>query len=235
MIEKEGAGNIAAFIAEPVMGAGGAIPPPHTYFQRVQEVLKKHDVLMIADEVITGFGRTGTSWGLDHWGVVPDVISFAKGITSGYQPLGGIIISDAIRDVIYDQPPAQRWWHAYTYSAHATCCAVAHANLDLIEREGLVARAGALGERLVAGLAPLAGHPAVREVRGFGLMAAVEFTAGAVPGGGGALAKAMRDRGLFTRYRNDTVMFAPPFVTTDAELDELLGITRDSVRAVTGE
>ncbi|MFM7199043.1 MAG: aspartate aminotransferase family protein [Chloroflexota bacterium] len=234
-ILADGPETVAAVIAEPVQGSGGVYPPPADYFPRLRALCDTYDILLIADEVITGFGRTGTVWGLDQWGVVPDVISFAKGITSGYQPLGGIIISDAIRDVIYDQPSAQRWWHAYTYSAHATGCAVAHANLDVIENEGLVVRAGALGARLNAGLAPLAGHPAVREVRGLGLMASVEFTAGAVTGGGGAVAKAMRDRGLFTRYRNDTVMFAPPFVTTDAELDELLGIAHDAIRSVTGE
>lgn len=233
-ILADGPETVAAVIAEPVQGSGGVYPPPADYFPRLRALCDRYDILLIADEVITGFGRTGTFWGLDQWGVVPDVISFAKGITSGYQPLGGIIISDAIRDVIYDQPSAQRWWHAFTYSGHATCCAVAHANLDIIENENLVARAGILGHRLHAGLHPLADHPAVREVRGLGLMAAVEFHAGAFPGGAGAVHKAMRHRGLFTRYRNDTVMFAPPFVTTDSELDELLGIAHDAIYAVAG-
>lgn len=165
---------------------------------------------------------------------MPDVISFAKGVTSGYQPLGGIIISDAIREVIYNQPSASRWWHAFTYSAHATCCAVAHANLDIIENEGLVARAAIMGARLQTGLRAYASHPAVREVRGLGLMGAVEFNPGAVPGGVPALAKAMRERGLFTRTRNDIVMFAPPLVITETELDELLAIFGEAVNATIG-
>ncbi len=234
VIAEHGAGTIAAIIAEPVQGSGGVYPPPADYFPRLRALCDHHDIILIADEVITGFGRTGTFWGLDQWNVVPDVISFAKGVTSGYQPLGGIIISDAIREVIYNQPSASRWWHAFTYSAHATCCAVAHANLDIIENEGLVARAAIMGARLQTGLRAYASHPAVREVRGLGLMGAVEFNPGSVPGGVPALAKAMRERGLFTRTRNDIVMFAPPLVITETELDELLAIFGEAVNATIG-
>ena len=121
---------MAAFIAEPVQGAGGVIVPPDDYFARVREICTRYDVLLIADEVITGFGRTGRWFGLEHYGVEPDIMQFAKGITSGYMPLGGIGVSDAIREVINGVPPAKRWMHAFTYSGHPTCCAVALKNID---------------------------------------------------------------------------------------------------------
>jgi adenosylmethionine-8-amino-7-oxononanoate aminotransferase len=230
LILQEGPDTVGAFIAEPVQGAGGVYPPPPDYFPRVRAICDRYDVLFIADEVITGFGRTGTFWGLQQWGVVPDILSFAKGITSGYLPLGGVIFSDAIRDVLYGQPPDVKWMHAYTYSAHPTCCAVAHANLDVLEREGLVARAARLGARLQAGLAALRDAPAVREVRGLGLMGAVELVPGAVPGGAGAVVAELRRRGLFTRYRAEHVMVAPPLVIREAELDELVGTLGATVR-----
>ncbi|HEX2513903.1 MAG TPA: aspartate aminotransferase family protein [Chloroflexota bacterium] len=220
-ILEEGAGTVAAVIAEPVQGAGGVYPPPADYFPRLREICDRHDVLFIADEVITGFGRTGTFWGLQQWGVTPDILSFAKGITSGYLPLGGVIFSDAIRDVLYGQPPDVKWMHAYTYSAHPTCCAVAHANLDIIEREGLVERAARLGARLQERLGALAGRTGVQEVRGLGMMGAVELQPGAIPGSAGAVVAELKRRGVFTRYRNDTVMLAPPLVIAEAELEEL--------------
>ncbi|MGH2353595.1 MAG: aspartate aminotransferase family protein [Chloroflexota bacterium] len=230
LIRQEGPETVAAFIAEPVQGAGGVYPPPADYFPRVREICDRHDVLFIADEVITGFGRTGTFWGLDHWGVRPDILSFAKGITSGYLPLGGVILSDAIRDTIYNQPADVKWMHAYTYSAHPTCCAVAHANLDIIEREGLVARAARLGARLQERIGELRREPYVQEVRGLGMMGAVELKAGAVAGGGGAVAAELKRRGLFTRYRNDIVMVAPPLVIAEAELEELADILISTIR-----
>jgi adenosylmethionine-8-amino-7-oxononanoate aminotransferase len=233
-ILREGPETIAAFIAEPVQGAGGVYPPPDDYFPRVRQICRQYDVLFIADEVITGFGRTGRFWALERWGVVPDMISFAKGITSGYQPLGGVIISDAIRDVIYRQPPAVKWMHAYTYSAHPTCCAVAHANLDIIERERLVERAERLGQRLQERVAELRDAPYVKEVRGLGLMAAVELQPGAIRGGAGAVVAEMKRRGLFTRHRDESVMLAPPLVIKDEELEELGDILVSTVRDLAG-
>ena len=146
-ILREGADTVAAFIAEPVQGAGGVIVPPADYFARIREICDRHDVLLIADEVITGFGRTGRWFGLEHYGIEPDIMQFAKGITSGYVPLGGIGVSDRIRDVINSVPPGKRWMHAYTYSGHPTCCAVALANIDILEAEHLVERAASSGER----------------------------------------------------------------------------------------
>src|SRR5918992_1709314 len=143
-ILREGADTVAAFIAEPVQGAGGVIVPPADYFPRIRAICDQYDVLLIADEVITGFGRTGRWFGLEHYGIGPDIMQFAKGITSGYVPLGGIGVSDEVRGVIDGVPPGKRWMHAYTYSGHPTCCAVALANLDIIERERLTERAAAL-------------------------------------------------------------------------------------------
>jgi adenosylmethionine-8-amino-7-oxononanoate aminotransferase len=230
LVQKEGPETVAAFIAEPVQGAGGVYPPPADYFPAVRRICDRYEVLLIADEVITGFGRTGTFWGLQQWNVAPDILSFAKGITSGYQPLGGVIIADAIRETLYTQPPDVKWMHAYTYSAHPTCCAVAHANLDIIEREGLVERARRLGARLQERLGALHGAPAVREVRGLGLMGAVELEPGAIPGSAGAVVAEMKRRGLFTRHREDIVMVAPPLVIKEEELEELGDILVGTVR-----
>ena len=137
-IQAQGADTVAAVIAEPVMGAGGVIVPPPTYFPRLREICDRHDVLLIADEVITGFGRTGRWFALGHWGVEPDLMSFAKGVTSGYLPLGGVIVSKRVHQAIEDAPTDEKFMHAATYSGHPTCCAVGLRNIDIIEQEGLV-------------------------------------------------------------------------------------------------
>ena len=239
-ILREGPDTVAAFIAEPVQGAGGVIVPPADYFARVRAICDKHDVLLIADDVITGFGRTGRWFGLDHYGVEPDIMQFAKGITSGYVPLGGVGVSDKLREVINGVPPAQRWMHAFTYSGHPTCCAVALANIDIIEREGLVERAAASGARLLQKLRGLESLDGVGHVRGQGLMAAVEVVADTAtkqlfPPAAGVTQKltdAMLDRGLYTRVAMDCICIAPPLVTTDAEIDRLVAIVADSIGAV---
>src|SRR5688572_17825272 len=174
VILKEGAETVAAILAEPVQGAGGLIVPQDDYFPRLREICNKYDVLLMVDEVITGFGRTGRWFGLEHWGVEPDIVSFAKGITSGYIPLGGIGITDKVFRVLTDVPPERRWMHAFTYSGHPTACAVALANIEIIEREGLVEEAARKGRRLLDGLRQLTSLENVKEVRGLGLMAGVE-------------------------------------------------------------
>jgi adenosylmethionine-8-amino-7-oxononanoate aminotransferase len=239
-ILREGADTVAAFIAEPVQGAGGVIVPPADYFARIREICTKHDVLLIADDVITGFGRTGRWFGLEHYGVEPDIMQFAKGITSGYVPLGGIGVSDRVRDVINGVPAGKRWMHAYTYSGHPTCCAVALANLDILEREQLVDRAKASGERLLQGLRGLESLDGVGNVRGLGLMAAVEVVADKAtkqlfPPEAGMTQKltdALLDRGLYTRVALDCICIAPPLVTTDAQLDQIVGTIHDAVTHV---
>ena len=173
-ILAEGPETVAMFIAEPVQGGGGVIPPQPDYFPRIREICTKYDVLLVSDEVITGFGRTGTMFGLQHWGVEPDMIQFAKAITSGYFSLGGIGISDEIANTMHES--GKPWMHAYTYSAHPTGCAIGSAMIDLIEREDFPGQAAAKGKRLLVGLKDaLADHPHVGDIRGLGLMCAVEY------------------------------------------------------------
>jgi len=236
-ILREGSETVAAFIAEPVQGAGGVIVPPTDYFRRIREICTRHDVLFIADEVITGFGRTGRWFGLEHYGVEPDIIQFAKGITSGYVPLGGIGVSDQIRDAINGVPAAKRWMHAYTYSGHPTCCAVALRNLDIIAREHLAERAAECGARLLEKLRTLESMDGVGHVRGQGLMAAVELVADKntkelfAPQAGLAqkLTDAMLERGLYTRVAMDCVCLAPPLMISDALLDRIVDTLAEAI------
>ena len=243
-IQREGADTVAAFLAEPVIGAGGVIPPTADYFPRIREICDRHQVLFIADEVITGFGRTGRWFGLGHWGVQPDIMTFAKGVTSAYLPLGGTILSRAVHQAILDAPVTERFLHAATYSGHPTCCAVGLRNLEIIEREGLVERAATMGARLLAGLQTLRDLPRVGDVRGLGLMCGIELVddkatkAPAVGLGARVLAEA-RKRGLISRIRaaqtadypiGDTVCVAPPLVITEAQVDRIVDIVREAIK-----
>jgi adenosylmethionine-8-amino-7-oxononanoate aminotransferase len=228
----EGPDTVAAFIAEPVQGAGGLRPPPDDYFRRVREICNKYDVLFIADEVITGFGRTGRWFALDHWKVEPDIMSFAKGITSGYVPLGGIGLSDRVFRVMAEVPPERRWMHAYTYSAHPTCCAVALANIDILEREGLLDAAARKGKKLLDGLRQLSSLDVVGDVRGLGLMAGVEFK-GFPPAQkfGARVQKECYKRGLVSRIKDDIYMLAPPLVISDSDIDRIVNILGEAIPA----
>ena len=242
-ILREGPETVAAFLGEPVQGAGGVIVPPDDYWPRIREICDRYHVLLIADEIITGFGRTGDWFALTRWGIEPDIVSFAKGITSGYFPLGGIGVSDRIGQAIDSAGGDRTWMHAFTYSGHPVGCAVALANLDIIEREGLVARAGALGQRLLAGLKTLSSHPHVGDVRGLGLMCAVEFVADtatkaefpAAEKVGARVHAATQERGLFTRLRGDVYNLAPCYVTTEAQVDRMVEILGESIEAVLGQ
>ena len=239
-ILAEGPDTVAAFIAEPVQGAGGVIVPPDDYFARIREICTKYDVLLIADDVITGFGRTGRWFGLERYGVEPDIVQFAKGITSGYIPLGGIGVSDRISDAINSVPPSRRWMHAFTYSGHPTCCAVALKNIDILEREGLIDRAASSGARMLEQLRALESLDGVGNVRGLGMMAAVEVVADKATkqlfppdiGMAQKLTDALLDRGLCTRVAMDCICVAPPLVTTDAQIDRIGAIIGDTVSAV---
>ena len=238
-ILREGPDSVAAFIAEPVQGAGGLIVPQADYFSRIREICDKYDVLMISDEVITGFGRTGTWFGLEHWNVQPDIISFAKGITSGYLPLGGIGVADRVYNVMAEVPPERRWMHAFTYSAHPTCCAVALATLDILESEGLVEAVGRKGKKLLDGLKQLASLEHVGDVRGLGLMCGVELvedkaTKRPFPPArkvGPRVLQECSRRGLVSRIKEDIFLLAPPFVVTDAEIDRSVNILAEAIPA----
>jgi adenosylmethionine-8-amino-7-oxononanoate aminotransferase len=237
MILREGADTVAAVIAEPVQGVGGVIVPPDDYFPRLREICNQYEVLLISDEVITGFGRTGELFGLNRYGIEPDILSFAKAVTSGYLPLGGVQITDAIRDAIQSAPEADMFMHGYTYSGHAAACAVGLANLEIIEREQLVERSRVLGARLLEGLKSLLEFPFVGEVRGIGLLCGVEIVTnkdskqadGALAG---KLMKLCMERGLRTRVVGNTLAFSPPLVINEEEVDWIvstLGAVMDSL------
>jgi adenosylmethionine-8-amino-7-oxononanoate aminotransferase len=238
-ILREGPDTVAAFIAEPVQGAGGLIVPQNDYFPRIREICDKYDVLLMSDEVITGFGRTGKWFGLEHWNVQPDIMSFAKGITSGYLPLGGIGVSERVYKVIAEVPPQRRWMHAFTYSAHPTCCAVALVTLDIIEREGLVEAAARKGKKLLDGLKQLASLESVGDIRGLGLMCGIEFvedkaTKKPFPPDrkmGARVQQECSRRGLVSRIKDDIYVLAPPFVVTDAEIDRMVNILGEAIPA----
>lgn len=237
MIQREGADTVAAVIAEPVQGVGGVIIPPEDYFPRVREICDQYEVLLIADEVITGFGRTGELFALNRYGIQPDIVSFAKAITSGYQPLGGIQISEAIYDSIQSAPETDNWMHGYTYSGHATACAVALRNLQIIEDEKLVERSQQMGARLLAGLQSLKEFPIVGDVRGLGLVCGVELVTDkesktADPALAAKITRMCQERGLRTRNVGSTLAFSPPLVISEDEVDEIvriLGSVLDSI------
>lgn len=238
-ILREGPDTVAAFIAEPVQGAGGLIVPPDDYFERIREVCTKYDVLLIADEVITGFGRTSRWFGMEHYGIEPDILSFAKGVTSAYIPLGGIGLSDRVHKVLVEAPPDRRWMHAFTYSGHPVACAVALANLDIIEREGLLQAAAQQGRKLLDGLHQLASLDVVGDVRGLGLLAGVELVEDKATKKpfdpalkiGERLLRECCQRGLFSRVRGDIYLLAPPFVITDAQIQRIVNILGEAIPA----
>jgi adenosylmethionine-8-amino-7-oxononanoate aminotransferase len=244
-IVREGPETVAAFIAEPVIGAGGVIPPTPDYFPKIRRICYKHSVLFIADEVITGFGRTGKWFALGHWGVEPDMVSFAKGVTSAYLPLGGVIVSSQIHGVIHEAPPTERFMHAATYSGHPTCCAVGLKTLEIYEREKLIDKTTEQGKRLLDRLQILRNLAPVGEIRGFGLMCGVELvedqrTKKPALGLGAKVLAEARKRGLITRMRTgqggehpigDTICLAPPFVTTEEQIDRIAQTLHESILA----
>lgn len=241
-ILREGPETVAGFLGEPVQGAGGVIVPPDDYWPRIREICDRYDVLLLADEVITGFGRTGDWFGLSRYGIEPDIVSFAKGITSGYFPLGGIGVNDKIAAAIDAATGEQTWMHAYTYSGHPVGCAIALATLDVLEKEDLLARAATMGERLLKGLRTLESHPNVGDVRGQGLMCAVELVADkatkaefpAAEKIGPRVHAATQQRGLFTRLRGDVYNLAPCFTVEEATIDRMVEILGESIDEVLG-
>ena len=223
-IEELGRERIAAFIGEPVIGVGGMIPPHDDYWPRVQEVLRREGILMICDEVVTGFGRTGEWFGSDHWGgLEPDLMITAKGLTSGYFPLGAVLISDRVTDML----EGQAFRHGFTYNGHATGCAVALENLAIIEREDLVERARTLGEHLLTRLRELESLPTVVEARGFGLMAGLELEVEDA----GELAERIRKAGVIVRATGQKLVMSPPLVIEQADLDAMVDVLGEQLAA----
>jgi putrescine---pyruvate transaminase len=236
---NEGPDTVAAIIAEPVQGAGGVIVPPDDYWPKLRQIADRHNVLLIADEVITGFGRTGKWFALDHWNVQPDIVSFAKGVTSAYLPLGGIMVSQQVQNAINEAPLDLKFMHAATYSGHPVCCAVGLANVEIIEREGLVQRAADVGPKFLdilrRQLEPL---PRVGQVRGIGMMAAVELVDPNASGSayydnaaaltGRVIARCIAD-GQLPRRLNNTICMAPPLISADEQLSRLVDVLADAI------
>jgi adenosylmethionine-8-amino-7-oxononanoate aminotransferase len=242
VILREGPDTIAAFIAEPVVGsAGGAVVPPNSYWPRVAEICRRYGVLLIADEVMCGFGRTGEKFAVNHWGVVPDIMVAGKGLAGGYAPIGGVYASEEVVAPIAEQGEELMF---YTFTAHPAACAVADKVLEILEREDLVARVQTMGQLLNERLSRLAGHPNVAEIRGLGLMKAVEI---------------VRDRDTLERFpaeeritrrivaaglkkgvffypagsgpAQDVIMLGPPFIVTEAGIDILVSVLEESIDA----
>jgi len=246
LIEREGADTIAAFIGEPVLGTGGIVPPPEGYWAAVQEVLNKHDILLVADEVVTGFGRLGSMFGSEHYGMKPDLITIAKGLTSAYAPLSGSIVGDKMWKVL-EQGTDENGpiGHGWTYSAHPIGAAAGIANLKLIDDLKLIENASDVGGYLNAQMkAALGDHPKVGDIRGEGMLCAVELVEDregrtqfdpsrkVVPTIVGDMLKA----GVIARAmpQGDIIGFAPPFCLTREEADKVVGATADAIKASLG-
>jgi putrescine---pyruvate transaminase len=229
VIEQVGADRVGAFFCEPVVGAGGVYFPPEGYLAEVQQICRDNDVLFVADEVICGFGRTGEWFGSVRYGLEPDLMTVAKGLTSGYLPLGAVVVGPRVAEPFWRSGSTEMFRHGYTYTAHPAACAVGLANLDIIERERLVARVRELEPVLASALAPLADHELVSEVRtGAGLLGAVEISGAAReadPGLGARVVAAARSQGVITRLlRGAALQISPPFVITPAELHTIADV-----------
>ncbi|MDF0600310.1 aspartate aminotransferase family protein [Psychromarinibacter sp. C21-152] len=246
LIEREGPDTIAAFIGEPVLGTGGIVPPPAGYWEAIQPILKKHDILLIADEVVTGFGRLGSMTGSDHYGLTPDIMTIAKGLTSAYAPLSGSIVGDRVWQVL-EQGTDELGpiGHGWTYSAHPIGAAAGIANLQLIDELGLVENAGTTGAHFRKAMAEAIGaHAHVGDIRGEGMMCAVEFVKDrdtrrffdASEKVGARVTEALLAEGVIGRSmpQGDILGFAPPLCLTPAEAEEIAGKTAKAVAKVLG-
>jgi L-2,4-diaminobutyrate transaminase len=246
LIAAEGADSIAAFIGEPVLGTGGIVPPPMGYWPAIQKVLDRHDILLIADEVVTGFGRLGSMFGSDHYGMRPDLITCAKGLTSAYAPLSASIVGQRIWEVLMRGADEYGvFGHGWTYSAHPIGAAAGIANLALIDRLGLVRSAAETGAYLTATMREVLGdHPRVGEIRGEGMLCAVELVAerdgrrffAASDGIGAKVVGAMLRRGVIARAmpQGDIIGLAPPLCLSRDEADQIVAATRDAVAEILG-
>jgi adenosylmethionine-8-amino-7-oxononanoate aminotransferase len=227
IILHEGPDNVVAFIGEMVMAAGGCIVPPPEYWPKMREICSKYGVLLIDDEVVCGFGRTGKFFGVEHFGIEPDIMTMAKSITSGYSPLGATMTR---KEIIEDMPA---FWHVHTYNNHPVSCTASLENIRIIEEENLVQNSAEVGKYLLDGLQSLSQHPTVGEVRGLGLLTAVEFvkdraTRERFPEDQGFCRRVMDlalDHGLILRQVEDIIEFCPPLIITKPEVDEMIQIT----------
>ncbi|ESQ47651.1 hypothetical protein EUTSA_v10020531mg [Eutrema salsugineum] len=240
LIIKEGPETIGAFIAEPLMGAGGVIPPPATYFEKVQAVVKKYDILFIADEVICAFGRLGTMFGCDKYNIKPDLVSFAKALSSAYVPIGAVLMSQEVSDVIYSQSnKIGIFAHGFTYSGHPVSCAVAIEALKIYKERNIPEHVDRVASRFQDGLKAFSSSPIVGEIRGTGLILATEFTENKSPnepfppewGVGEYFAAECQKHGMIVRVAGDAIMMCPPLIISPEEIDELISIYGKALKA----
>ena len=234
-ILEVGADKVAAFIGEPIQGAGGVIIPPATYWPEIQRICSKYGILLVADEVICGFGRTGSWWGFETMGIEPDVVPMAKGLSSGYLPIGAVAVSDKVTKVVFDK--GGEFYHGYTYSGHPASCAVALENIRILQEEKMVEKAAEMAPYLYEKMSALADHPIVGEVRTKGFIGAIELVAnkknrvrfddlGRV---GGICRSHCLANGLIMRACWDTMVFSPPLCLTHDEIDAFADLTRNAL------
>ena len=223
VVAEHGADAVAAFFCEPIIGAGGVVHPADGYLDQVQRICRQNEILFVVDEVITGFGRTGEMFASERYGLAPDVMVMAKGVTSGYQPLGAVAIAEPVWAPFWEPGSEAVFHHAITYSGHASACAAALANLEILEREDLAGRVAALERPLAEALAPLESHPLVREVRaGVGLLAGIELHD---PAKAEETARRCLDAGVILRaITNGTLQVSPPFVIDESDIELLAGV-----------
>jgi 4-aminobutyrate---pyruvate transaminase len=238
LILAEGPDTIAAFFAEPVQGGGGAITPPATYFERVQAILKKYEILFLVDEVICGFGRTGNMWGSETYGIKPDLLTCAKALSASYQPISALLLTDAIYEAMLSQSrKLGTFGHGFTYAGHPVACAVALETLKIYEEDGIVERVRALAPRMKGGLEALRDHPLVGDVRGVGLMFGVELVADKQTRApfdpklkvGQRVLEECQKAGLIVRAIEDRIAFTPPLIITAAQIDEMCSLFRQGL------
>ena len=231
-LERVGPERVAAFFCEPVMGAGGVFPPAPGYIEEVAAICREHGVLLVIDAVITGFGRLGDWIGCERFGVRPDFVTFAKGVTSGYQPLGGVLVSGRVAEPFWSEPGKIMVRHGQTYSGHAAVCAAGLANLAIIEREGLLSRGRELEGDLFGAFAELHDHPLIGEIRGgVGLMLG-ELDADLLEadhGAGAKLYRAVRQRGVLTRAHAKGLAISPPLIVTVEQIQEIAAAVSDAL------
>ncbi|KAJ8506853.1 hypothetical protein OPV22_007739 [Ensete ventricosum] len=240
LILKEGPDTIAAFIAEPVMGAGGVIPPPKTYFEKIQAVVKKYDILFIADEVITAFGRLGTMFGCDKYKIQPDLVSIAKALSSAYMPIGAILVSPEIVEVIHSQSnQLGSFSHGFTYSGHPVSCAVALEALKIYKEREIPNHVSAVSPKFQEGIRTFSESPIIGEIRGTGLILGTEFTDNKSPndpfppewGVGAIFGLECEKRGMLIRVAGDNTMMSPPLIITPDEVDQLVSIYGEALKS----
>ena len=233
LVTLHDASNIAAVIVEPIAGSTGVLLPPRGYLQRLREICDRHGILLIFDEVITGFGRTGSAFAAQEFGVRPDMITLAKGLTNGCVPMGGVLVSKAIYDAFMKGPEGIELFHGYTYSAHPAACAAGLATLALYQREGLLTRAASLAKYWEDSAHALRDSPNVVDIRNYGLILGLEL--GSIPGKAGArgfeVFTRCFERGVLVRQTGDVIALSPPLIVEKAQIDQMFGTLREVLRA----